>query len=89
MSHVHGQIRSDTSLFEDESSETKHVQQLPTKYTSIPAAQALPKDAHVPVYYGPVRPPTDEAADLREDRKLEYMWLEHQMTLDITVLPVP
>jgi len=76
-----GQIRSDSSVFEDESSQTKHVQQLPANYTSIPPAQALPKDAHVPVYYGAAIPSTDKATDLMEDRKLEYMWLEHQMTL--------
>ena len=34
----YGQIRSDSSVFEDESSQTKHVQQLPAKYTSIPPA---------------------------------------------------
>jgi len=44
--------------FEDESSQTKHAQQLPAKYTSIPHAQALPKDVQVPVYNGRVMPPT-------------------------------
>jgi len=62
-------------------SQTKHVQQLPAKYTGIPAAQAFPKDVHVPVYSGPFMPPTDEVPDLREDHKLEYMWLDHQMTI--------
>ncbi|KAK6187414.1 hypothetical protein SNE40_005450 [Patella caerulea] len=74
------QIRSDALQFEDDSSQTKQVQQLPAKYTCIPAAQALPKAVHVPVYYGPVRTPT-ETVNMKEDRKLEYMWLEHQMTL--------
>jgi len=83
-----GKICLDVSLFEDESSQTKHVQQLPAKYTSrpIPAAQALPKDVHVPVYNGPVMPPTDEMPDLREDHKLEYMWLDHQMTICVQLI---
>ena len=74
-------ICSDESLFEDESSQTEHIQQLPAKYTSIPAAQSLPKDVHVPVYNGPVMPPTDEMPDLREDHKLEYVLLDCQITI--------
>jgi len=79
-------IRSDESLFEDKSSQTEYVQQLPAKYTSTPAAQALPKDVHVPVYNGYVMPLTEEVLDLREDHKLEYMWLDHQMTICVQLI---
>ena len=74
-----GLSRLGTSMFDDESSQAKYVQQLPGEYTSVPAAQPLPRDAHVPISYGPVMSPTDEL--LKKDRKLEYKWLEQQMEL--------
>ena len=74
-----GLSRLGTSMFDDESSQAKYVQQLPGEYTSVPAAQPLPRDAHVPISYGPVMSPTDEL--LKKDHKLEYKWLEQQMEI--------
>ena len=72
----YGQNQLD-ALYSDESSQTKYVQQLPAKYTSIPAVQPLPKDAHVPIYFGPIRQPLDETRVHRDECKPEYTWLEN------------
>lgn len=85
-----GGKRNEVSLLTDDSCQTKHVQNLPVAYTNLASAQPLPKDVCVPRYHEPVRPPPQKVED---DRKNEYMWLEHQLhlcqkeTLDETDYP--